>query len=210
MNCILISKRIVTLLLLLTICGCGSEVDLNRLDAAKDELQDSLNSVLSRSSTASKSSRDGYEELSQLLSRRDLSDRNVRSLEDAMRKMKSDYQELMDAFDRSVAAGNELRSLLRSRAKQNSNKEWRNKLLESIDEAWNGFEEKADSAEEQIELAGEGIQKFDDVLGYLQVRSGLSGFGMLEEELVDIEKAMTAFIAEVRSYVAQGQLLINQ
>ena len=202
--------RATLILLVLLLSGCGSDVDLDSLDAAKAELSEWLDDVQSNTTSTSKSSREGYRDLRSFLSSRNISDSKIRTLEDAMRKMKDNYEQLLDSFEESVDAGNELRSLLIERAKQNTNKKWRNDLLDRIDEVWEGFEEKAESAEDVIDTFGNEIQLFDDVLGYLQVQSGLTGFGSIEDDIAGIEEAASVFVAEVRSYIEQGQLLINQ
>lgn len=201
----ILASMCVTLLLL---GGCSEDVTVASINHQKAELQQALRQLGVKASATSEETVSAHEQLRDYLRAEELSDRKLQKLEQRLDRVTSAYQDLQAQLDDAEGEGDALFSLLETRAKENRTRKFRKELLRKIDEKQNLLEDRLEAAEDVMETLGDSVQKYDDIVGYLQVNQGLDG---VEGILADVQKAMdnsAGIDAEIQRHIDEGMEVI--
>ena len=150
-----------------------------------------------------------YEELKTYLDENQLADEQLRSLEQDLDAMKTKRDSLDADLAESKEEASDLFTLLKRRAEENETEELREEMLTNIDEKADDLRAKFRAADAQIERINDSIQKFDDIVGYLQVNRGLAGIEQMTEDIDKFIAAGAEFDDEIRQQIEAGMELVE-
>jgi galactitol-specific phosphotransferase system IIB component len=123
--------------------------------------------------------------------------------------MKAKRDALREDLDRSKEEANDLFRLLKRRAEENQTDELREDLLEKIETNLEALQDRFDAAEEQMDEINASIQKYDDIVGYLQVHRGLEGIEQMTGNIDQFIAAGAEFDEKIRAEIEAGMELVE-
>jgi ElaB/YqjD/DUF883 family membrane-anchored ribosome-binding protein len=123
--------------------------------------------------------------------------------------MKARRDSLRANLKRTIDEASDLFRLLRRRAEENETEELREQMMANIEEKKDALEERLQAAADQMDRIDQSIQKFDDIVGYLQVNRGLEGVEKMTEDIDQIIATGAEFDDEIRAQIEQGMELIE-
>jgi DNA repair exonuclease SbcCD ATPase subunit len=131
-------------------------------------------------------------------------------MERRLTRMREGYSQLQGQLSASKKAISEYLDLLETRAKQNKTPELKEQLLSDIDAQRTALEERLTTAEQAFSRLDGAIQKYDDILGYLQVHRGLDEvrgrLGAIDQTIVEAQQLNQ----DVDGAVREGIQIINK
>ena len=212
MNKIIVKNALSAIaLLIFVMLASGSfnaKVTVDSINKAKSTLRDSLSDIRTDSTKTTAEVDSAYSQLKSYLDKRNISDRNLRNLEDRLTTIQTKYANLEDSFESAKKDGKELFALLNRRAKENDTRELRKRMLKDIGTKEDEFNAKIDKAEVVLSKIEKSIAKYDDIVGFVQVNKGLQG---IDDLIADIEATMkvgTTLNSEIRNNIDDGLRLI--
>ena len=123
--------------------------------------------------------------------------------------MKAKRDVLRADLDESKEEAEDLFNLLKDRADENETEELREQMLKQINTKADALREKFRAAEKQMEKVDASIQKFDDIVGYMQVNRGLEGIEKMTENIDQFIAQGAEFDEEIRQQIEAGMELVE-
>ncbi len=122
-------------------------------------------------------------------------------MEEQYAELDNRFSELQSNFNRAQSEASTLFRLLRSRADENTNPEFKQAMISQIGEKEDSFNLKIGVASQVLSRVEKSIQQYNDILGFAQVTVGLDAVNVYIEQVnsvlaesdslsVDIEKAI--------------------
>jgi hypothetical protein len=146
-----------------------------------------------------------YRELGTYLKDKQFGTQTVQRMEQRSAYLTQGNNVLRTRINQTSTAANELFGLLQTRANQNSTPELKNKMLSDISERQKVFSEKMKVAEEVLSSIEKSSKKYDDILGYIQVATGLA---QIDQYIRDVDDIIAK--AKVLDYEIQKALRENE
>lgn len=167
--------------------ACSETVTIRVINAQKAELRDAMKRLGGHASETHEETISAYQLLRDYLRDRELSDRRLQKLEERLEQVSRTYERLRDQLEEAEEAGDRLFALLEARAEENRTRKFRKELLRKIDQKQTLLESRLEAAADVMDALGESVQKYDDIVGYLQVNRGLGGVAQL---LADVQRVI--------------------
>lgn len=192
------------------LAGCSdSPITIEQVRKNEANFKRSLGSSALASERSLRSVSQSYSQLSDYLNRTGLSDNELKSME----AMLVDLNRRRNAFATQLAdsegSGKDLISLLKKRVGENSDREMKRELNASIKIRQEAFKTTISNAKLQIKELDEAIQRFDNIVGYLQVSAGLKGVDSVVSQVKDLREGIDRLEVLVKEYAAESQNLIR-
>lgn len=146
-----------------------------------------------------------YKELGKFLNDKNFSTAIVQKMEQRKFQLSQAASSLRSKLNQTNTAATELFALLETRASQNSTSELKDKMIAGINDKKRQFEEKLKIAGEVLTNVDKSVQKYDDILGYIQVGSGLN---QVDQYINDVDTVIAE--AQVLDREIQGALSESQ
>lgn len=149
-----------------------------------------------------------YKELGTFLNEKNFSTNVVQKMEQRGSSLSQGSSELRSRINQTSSAANELFSLLQTRANQNSTPELKSKMLSDIGDKQKVFNEKMKIAEEVLSNIEKSVKKYDDILGYIQVATGLA---QIDQYIRDVDEAIVeakALDREIQNALSENEAII--
>lgn len=191
------------------VSGCSEDVTIARINDQKAELRQALSRLGDRAAETNQETISAYEQLRDFLRKEQLSDRRLQKLELRLERVTRAYEDLEAQLDRAEEEGDTLFSLLETRAKENRTRKFRKELLEKIDARRDLLESRLEAAEGVIETLGDSVQRYDDIVGYLQVNQALEGVSGILEDVQKVMESGAKIDAQIQQYVREGLAVIE-
>lgn len=193
----------------LGISGCSETVTIRVINEQKADLRDAMNRLGGRASETHEETISAYELLRDYLRDEELSDRRLEKLEQRLEQVTLRYDSLRDQLEATEEAGDRLFALLEARAEENRTRKFRKELLEKIDARRDLLEGRLEAAGDVIETLGDSVQRYDDIVGYLQVNQALEGVSGILEDVQKVMESGAKIDAQVQQYVREGLAVIE-
>lgn len=194
---------------LISMVGCGREVNLSLINMAKESLGNSLTETQDQSEETKEEIKDAYTEMKEYISEKNLTDQNIIILESRLDSIKSKHKSLVRTVNKCKSDGSNLFKLLTRRANENKTKNLRNILKDKIRGKQKQFENQIVIAEDVCEKVAESVQKYDDLVGYFQVNKGLDGVDEIIEEIDGAIQSGNILNKRIDMFVKTGMSMID-
>lgn len=146
-----------------------------------------------------------FAELGTFRKKNDFSIESIQVMEGRSAQLTQGGSDLRNRLNETDSEANSLFSLLTNRAKENSDKDVRKSLLSDIRDKQKVFREKMKDARSVLSDMEVSIQTYDDVLGAVQVKSGL---GEIDKYISDVDEIIDR--ANILNQNIQSALERNQ
>jgi len=207
-------KRLVMLLMvscfLISMVGCGGEVNLSLINLAKQSLGTSLTETKDQSEETREEIKDAYTQMKEYISEKNLADQNIIRLESRLDSIKSKHKSLVRTVNKCKSDGSHLFKLLTRRANENKTENLRNILKDKIRDKQEQFETQIVIAEDVCEKVAQSVQKYDDLVGYFQVNKGLDGVDEIIEEIDGAIQSGNILNKRIDMFVKTGMSMIDE
>lgn len=137
-----------------------------------------------------------YQELGQFLNQNKFSVEAIVQMEQRYNYISSNAENLRNKLNETDTEANQMFALIKNRAKQNQTPELRKQMLSDINQKKKTFGSKMKEARTVLSKVDGAVQKYDDILGYIQVGVGLD---QIDEYLNDVDEV-----------ISQGSVLAKQ
>jgi len=151
----------------------------------------------------------GYQDLGTFLKEQKMTDATIVAMEKRMTDMKNKSTNFAQSLARTRQSAETLFGLLERRARDISNEQWRDRLLDDVARKRSEFSLKMDRAQNGLLKLSSTIKRYDDILGVLQVRRGIEG---VNQYMTDIDNAVAQSMAlnkEIQAAIADGMKLVD-
>lgn len=149
-----------------------------------------------------------YEELGTFLSDKNFSTDVVQKMEQRSAYLSQGSSELRSQINQTSSAANKLFSLLKTRANQNSTPKLKSKMLSNIGDKQKVFKEKMKIAEEVLSNIDKSVQKYDDLLGYMQVATGLEQIDQYISDVDEVIVQAKALDREIQNALSENEAIV--
>lgn len=150
-----------------------------------------------------------YENLGVYLNKENLSTDTIKLMEDTHGKLKQNADRLHQSLNASENNAKTLFDLLEERANQNQTVDLKDAMIEDIDKKKDEFDEKLETAKKVLEKMDASIQKYDDILGFVQVKGGLEGINKYKNEIDQVIVEGTQLNQDIQVAVSQAIIIID-
>lgn len=191
-------------------CNVATVVSLERLLAAAASAVTVLQALQQLMNASSSEMGSALAELRPEVAGGQVGDLRLKSMERRLAHMREGASQLEAQFKVSSKAIAEYLDLLETRAKQNKTPELKEQLLKDIDAQRTALDERLARARKAFERLEGAIQKYDDILGFLQVHRGLNEvrerLGTIDQTIVEAQQLNR----DVDTAVREGIEIINK
>lgn len=192
---IIISFGSSLLLVMLSSCFSAKVITIKNITTAVDAVALLLKVSRKMSNDTVYSMNVSFEELGGFLRDQDFSTDTIQRMEQRTIFLSENARKLRFQLQQTNSEAEQLFSLLETRAKQNSTSNLKKQMLSDIRDKKKVFKAKMAIANEVLSKVDKSVQKYDDILGYIQVGTGVN--------LID------NYINEVDTVVSQANILNN-
>lgn len=137
-----------------------------------------------------------YQELGNFLNQNQFSVEAIVQMEKRYTYISNNAENLRNKLNETDAEANQMFALIKNRAKQNQTPELRKQMLSDINQKKKTFHSKMKEARTVLSKVDDAVQKYDDILGYIQVGVGLD---QVDDYLNDVDEV-----------ISQGSILAKQ
>lgn len=190
-------------------CPAAAAVTILDISTAATRISNLLTTIKSASNIITSLVNTSYSDLGQKLKEKNLNSQTISEMEASLNEMKVKSDTLKLYLDITETNAEELFSLLEARADENQTKELRKSMLADIEEKEELFAAKVEAARDVHEQINNSIQKYDDILGYIQVGAGLDKIDDYIGDVDDILYEANKLNRRIQSAVDEGILIIN-
>jgi uncharacterized coiled-coil DUF342 family protein len=149
-----------------------------------------------------------YKELGKFLDKKSFHTENIQTMEQRYSSLSQASVELRSKVNQTNSEANQLFSLLQTRANQNSTPELKSKMISDINDKQKVFNEKMQIANEVVSKIEASVKKYDDILGYVQVATGLD---QIDQYINDVDKVIvqaSALNSEIQNALSANQTIV--
>lgn len=168
-----------------------------------------LASALNYASQTTTSVDEAYQELGVYIRTRDISTATLTEMEGTLRHLRSRSDSLSTTLDHAESNANDLFGMMNRRAKENQSEELRDVMVERIEAQEDAFERELRSARAAVETLDESIQRYDDILGFLQVQTTTQKLDEFIGEVHEVTREARALNQELQRAIQDGQAVIG-
>lgn len=161
------------------------------------------------SAATSNSLDDAYTELAERLRAGDLSAGSIQEMEATHARLRAEADTLGWTLASTRTSANELFEMLERRAKENSTPELQRLMISNINANQHLFDEQVGRAENAMTHINASIQKYDDILGFLQVSAGLDQVNRYISEIEAVLGQAEALDQEIQTAIDQGMEIVE-
>lgn len=184
-------------------------VSIDRISRASKLLVDSLNKAKASSQELTDSIGQAHKDLSQYLNANNLSDDTIKQFENKKSTLIAKLNNLRGCESNIKFNSSQLFLLLKKRTEENTTPYLKEKMSSDIEQKERAFGIKLRELSELIRQIEALIKKYDDQLGFLQVRKGLGSISKMEIKLDDCIREAQALKIEILAAIAEGEKIIN-
>jgi hypothetical protein len=151
-----------------------------------------------------------FEDLRTHLNSASLATETIEGMERKNAEIKQRAAVLQQTLDNTEQAARQWFDMLEVRAKQNQTPAFRQEMLSDISTSQRAFNERTRTARAAVRQINQSAQKYDDIVGYVQVKAGLAG---IDQQLVRIDAIITEAAAldrEIQTAITAGLRVIDQ
>lgn len=168
-----------------------------------------LNSAKKASSEATMSVNTSFQNLSQYLANRKVNAEVIGSMEGSLTEMKIKADTLRNILNATRIHSETLFELLEARAKQNKTTSLKESMLIDIKAKKETFEEKIKVAKDMLKQIDNSIQKYDDILGYIQVNSALNNVDSYIQDINSVISQSGNLNTNIQAAIDEGLTIVN-
>ena len=185
------------------------KASVENINTAKANLKGSLGLLGIGVDETSKEIDSSFLALKMFLDEEKLSDEKLKDLETRLVFVRGKQSSLNRVFGNSKDESEELFQMLTNRAEENQTQSLREKMLADIESKQEEFESQIDEAKSLLKKIDESVQKFDDIVGYLQVNKALEGFEGIASEIEAVLDNGDILRNEIKKHVAEGLEIVE-
>ncbi len=161
------------------------------------------------STSAAETVEEAYKDLGTFLREKNMTDQRLQRMEATMARLRDKSEGLKKALSGTEGSAKDLFKLMETRAKQNQTESLRDRMLKDIRAKKKGFDQTMETAEDGMEKIRASIQKYDDILGFVQVNRGLQGIDQYMGEINKVIAEGEALNAEIQKAIQTGMQIID-
>ena len=190
--------------------GCSDKpITIEQVRKNESSFKQSLGSSTSASERALRSVSQNYNQLSDYLNRNSLSDKDLKSMEAMLADLNKKRNDFAEQLEDAEGSGKDLISLLKKRIGENSDRAMKRELNASVKIRQKAFKTTISNAKSQLKELDNAIQRFDNIVGYLQVSAGLRGVDAIVSQVKDLREGIDRLEVLVKEYAAESQNLMR-
>jgi len=190
--------------------GCSDKpITIEQVRKNESSFRQSLGSSTSASERALRSVSQNYNQLSDYLNRNSLSDKDLKSMEAMLADLNKKRNDFAEQLEDAEGSGKDLISLLKKRIGENSDRAMKRELNASVKIRQKAFKTTISNAKSQLKELDNAIQRFDNIVGYLQVSAGLRGVDAIVSQVKDLREGIDRLEVLVKEYAAESQNLMR-
>ena len=190
--------------------GCSDKpITIEQVRKTESSFKQSLGSSTSASERALRSVSQNYNQLSDYLNRNSLSDKDLKSMEAMLADLNKKRNDFAEQLEDAEGSGKDLISLLKKRIGENSDRAMKRELNASVKIRQKAFKTTISNAKSQLKELDNAIQRFDNIVGYLQVSAGLRGVDAIVSQVKDLREGIDRLEVLVKEYAAESQNLMR-
>ncbi len=148
-------------------------------------------------------------DLAQYLNANNLSDETIKQFENKKSTFIVKLNNLRGCESNIKFNSNQLFLLLKKRTEENTTPYLKERMSSDIEQKERAFGLKLGELSDLIRQIEVLIKKYDDLLGFLQVRRGLGGIAEMEVKLDECIREAQALKIEILAAIAEGEKIIN-
>lgn len=149
-----------------------------------------------------------YVDLSTRIQTQDLSVPSIQHMEQTHLALRHDADSLRTVLRETEFAADSLFSLLNTRANQNATPELRSSLLAEVQAKQQEFNSKLATAHAVADSVDASIQKYDDIVGYIQVTTAIQTIDQYIATIDDIISRERMLNEQIQVAITEGQGII--
>jgi len=150
-----------------------------------------------------------YSDLSGYLKANDFDGEVIQAMEQSLYTMRSRADTLQYLLSLTEGQSEQLFQLLEARAEQNTTEVLRESMLEDIENKRVTFNGKMEIAENVLTQINSSIQKYDDILGYIQVSESLAGIDEQVSNINEIIQEGNQLNTEILTAIDDGLAIVS-
>lgn len=150
-----------------------------------------------------------YKELGSFLKNKSFSTSVVQQMEQRGTSQTQGNSILRTRINQTSTAANELFKLLYTRANQNSTPELKNRMRSDIDAKQNIFKDRMKKAEEVVSSIEKSSKKYDDILGYIQVATGLEQIDHYIRDVDDVIIQAQSLDRQIQTALKENEAIVS-
>jgi chromosome segregation ATPase len=173
------------------------------------EVSQNLRGAQRVSEDAATTVEDAYKDLGTFLREKNMTDQRLTRMEATMARLREKGDGLKKSLDGTKKSARDLFELMETRAKQNQTESLRDRLMKDIKAKRKSFDDQMGSAEDGMDKIRASIQKYDDILGFVQVNRGLQGIDQYMGEISKVIAEGEALNAEIQKAIEAGMQIVD-
>ncbi|MEZ5401880.1 MAG: DUF2959 family protein [Bryobacteraceae bacterium] len=173
------------------------------------EVSQRLQAAQKVSTDTAETVQDAYQDLGKYLQDKNMTDARLQRMEATMARLKEKSERLKKSLNGTEDSAKDLFRLMETRAKQNQTESLRDRLLKDIRAKKKSFEQTMETAEDGMDKIRASIQKYDDILGFVQVNRGLQGVDQYMGEINKVIAEGEALNAEIQKAIQAGIAIVD-
>ena len=149
-----------------------------------------------------------FEELSGFLREQNFSTDTIQRMEQRTISLSENASKLRSQLRQTNSEAEQLFSLLETRAKQNSTSNLKKQMLSDIRDKKKVFKAKMAIANEVLSKVEKSVQKYDDILGYIQVGTGINQIDQYIHDVDTVILQANALDTEIKNALNESYKII--
>jgi ElaB/YqjD/DUF883 family membrane-anchored ribosome-binding protein len=150
-----------------------------------------------------------YQDLGSYLKDNNFTTDVVQSMEGQYAELDARFSELTSNLNKAESEANTLFTLLKSRADENTTPELKQTMMSRISEKEDSFNLKIDDANQVLEKVSESIQKYNDILGFVQVTVGLDAADDYINQVNAVLAESNILRTDIEQAIEEASTIIN-
>jgi hypothetical protein len=208
-------RKMILLAGVLSFCGCGlifqreAVIKLADVISAASGVSKELAKAQKASQEATTEVSETFTDLGAFLKAKKMNDERVVAMEKRLAAMRRKTDRFSDSLKDAEGNAKTLFSLLEKRARGISNEQWRDNLLDEVTQKKSEFQLRLDRARNGVEKLNGSIKKYDDIVGYLQVKRGIAGVAQYMGDVEETVLKSAELNKEIQSAIADGLRIVD-
>lgn len=204
------SKFLYILIISIFIVSCSEKpITIDQLRDLESNSRESINATSKASKNAFNDVSKSFKKLSEYLENNQLSDKDLKRMESMLVDLNKKREKFNSSLANAKDSGNEFIDILKRRANENSEKEMRKNMLSLISAREEAFDKVISNTKSQIKELDKSIQRFDNIVGYLQINAGLKGIDSITNQIEELRESVLKLEQLVDSYIIESKELMK-
>ena len=150
-----------------------------------------------------------YQDLGSYLRENSFTTDVVVSMEEQYSELSSHFSELRSSLENAESEAANLFMLLRSRADENTNPDFKQTMLSRISEKEDSFNVEIGEANQVLSKVGQSVQQYNDILGLAQVMVGLDAVDTYIAQVNSVLEESDALNANISQAISEASEIIK-